>query len=98
MSDTNIQETLPIDDGRRATLEVRETGALAATDDEERRRPVYVILTASNGEPLLYGETHPTAAAGEAGRRAVLRAMIEVLEDNGYLVGRDPHANGEGVE
>lgn len=46
----------------------------------------FVTLVASNGEPLLYGETHPSWQHASRSRDAVIRAMIEVLEDLGYEV------------
>lgn len=46
----------------------------------------FVILTASNGEPLLYGETHPTWRGAKNSKDACIRAMIQVLENEGYSV------------
>lgn len=70
---------------RRASLTVRATKANLF---KRRRDQHFVILTASNGEPLLYGETHPTHANANASRKAVIRAMIEVLEGEGFYVGK----------
>ena len=67
---------------RRATLTVRAVKSKLA----HKRGQHFVILTASNGEPLLYGETHPSRYHAERGRNAVIRAMIEVLENEGYDV------------
>lgn len=47
---------------------------------------VFVRLDASNGETLGTGETHPNAKAGWASRDAWIRAMVEVLEDEGYII------------
>lgn len=49
------------------------------------RRPdqYFIRFDASNGEPLGTGETHPTIATAEASRDAWLRAMVQVLQDEG---------------
>lgn len=46
----------------------------------------FVRFDASNNEPLGTGETHPDYYAARASREAWLRAMIEVLEGEGYIV------------
>lgn len=67
---------------RRASLTVRATkSSLFRT-----RGKHFVILTASNGEPLLYGETHPTYQHAKKSKDAVIRAMIQVLENEGYRI------------
>ena len=63
---------------RTATLEVRPV--VGDTDQ------TFVSFRAANGEPLGIGEVHPTRELGEASRGAWLRAMIEVLENEGYSV------------
>lgn len=48
--------------------------------------PFIIKFHASNSEPLGIGETHPTKDAAEASRRAWLRAMIEVLREEGCQI------------
>jgi hypothetical protein len=48
--------------------------------------PFIIKFHASNSEPLGVGETHPTKGAAEESRKAWLRAMIEVLREEGYTV------------
>lgn len=67
---------------RRATLTVREVKG----NIFRKRGKHFVILTASNGEPLLYGETHPTHHHAVRSKDAVIRAMIQVLENEGYRI------------
>ena len=76
MSDNEIQEPVPEGtEPRRAQLLVGP----AVSGGE------YVRLKASNGEPLMHGEV---LSDGERGREAVINAMVEVLEAEGYLVTR----------
>lgn len=46
----------------------------------------FVKLTASNGETLGTGETHPTFEAGAESHEAWIRAFVDVLEQLGYTV------------
>ena len=48
--------------------------------------PFIIKFDASNGENLGTGETHPTKDAAEESRRAWLRAMIEVLREEGCQI------------
>jgi hypothetical protein len=70
---------------RRATLDVRSAKGTG--------RDYYVRFTASNGEPLGTGETHPTDVLATLSRGAWIRAMIEVLQDEGYTVTADSDAS-----
>lgn len=76
-----IEDTTP----RRAKLRVQPT-----IDSDE----VYVSFEASNGEPLGIGETHDNQRLGEQSREAWLRAMVQVLEDEGYVVIEPPVTHG----
>lgn len=68
---------------RRAKLEVKA----ASTNTTQSLNKVHFIgFTASNGEPLMTSETHPNKWAGERSRQAIVQAMIEVLEAEGYTV------------
>lgn len=69
--------------GRRAKLEVKAASTNTNLDPTKMH---FIGLTASNGEPLLSGETHPNKWAAERSEEAVVRAMIEVLESMGYTV------------
>lgn len=80
-----MSPTPPPMDGRsnrRASLTVRAT----KSNLFRKRGQHFVILTASNGEPLLYGETHPTYHHAKRSKDAVIRAMIQVLENEGYRI------------
>jgi hypothetical protein len=63
---------------RRATLRVQSAKGTG--------QDYYVKLTASNGETLGTGETHPDPYSGVDSRAAWLRAFAEILEDEGYTV------------
>jgi hypothetical protein len=67
---------------RRAKLDVKRT---QGSYRDESDRLYFIKLTASNGETLGVGETQPFRSASES-REAWLRAMLEVLEDEGYTV------------
>lgn len=68
---------------RAAKLEVKA----ASTNLAHHPKGMHFIdLTASNGEPLMNGETHPNKWAAERSEEAIIRAMIEVLESRGYTV------------
>lgn len=60
-----------------ATLTV-ENGKTMISKDKQ-----FVLLTASNGEPLMNGEL---LIRGDRGREAIIDAMIEVLQSEGYEV------------
>lgn len=68
----------PVVDKRRASLLVKS--ARGAGND------YYVKLTASNGETLGTGETHPTPRNANASRTAWVAAMIDVLEGAGFTI------------
>lgn len=67
---------------RRASLTIREVKG----NIFRKRGQHFVILTASNGEPLLHGETHPSYNHAKRSKDAVIRAMIQVLENEGYRI------------
>ena len=56
------------------------------------RNDRFVRLTASNGESLLHGEILDDA---ERGRVAVINAMVQVLQGEGYTV-TPPETKGKG--
>lgn len=66
---------------QRAKLEVRPT---------KKNNYFMVHFNASNGETLGLGETHTTEELGQQSRKAWLRAMVEVLNDEGYKVTPPP--------
>lgn len=69
---------LPLPEPRKARLfiDVTQSGA----------DPFIVKFHASNSEPLGTGETHPSKEAAVESRKAWIRAMIEVLREEGFTV------------
>ncbi len=65
-------------DDRKATLKHEPT--------KSGLDPFFLKFTASNGETLGVSETHPSLNAVADAREAWLRAMVEVLESEGYII------------